>query len=186
MVGIEGEGIGGDCFFGGEWRPGMAALRAFMLIASLFVLLFAAPPVPPAGIEFTVLHRRVEPSRPAMSPDGRWKVTRREPLRLLLQGKAADGTPIERTFEMRARRPNSEIITWNFSDDCSQIAIGTGDEIGRSRGDSAGEVRVYDVESAKLIASVSDSQRAIGYVYRVSFEEKGKRVVIECEDISGK
>lgn len=149
------------------------------LLVCLVVSLLSAPET----VRLTI-HHRAAAARPENPPAAKW-MARKEGLKLFVS--AADAPEkVVATFEMKPRRKGTAVTCWDFSRDGTCVAIGAGDIDGKRNGDSAGEVKVLEIDSGKLLAQIDDSKGDIGYVNSVRFSPDGSVVEVHCEEISGK
>lgn len=139
--------------------------------------------VGPSGVVFKLKQKNLAPG-PRTSPDGK--------LTVMIEGlsarliDAASGKPVALPLVHRALRADSRITAWAFSLDGKRLAVGTGDARGKARGDSAGEVRVWDVATGKLLDSIHPAHGDIGYVHVIAFSADGKSILVDCLELSGK
>jgi hypothetical protein len=151
-----------------------------LLLLGLAASLLTAPS---DGVRLTI-HHRAAAARPESPPAAKW-LARKEGLKLFLS--AADAPEkVVATFEMKPRRKATAVTCWDFSRDGSCVAIGAGDLDGKQAGDSAGEVKVFEIATGQLLAHIDDSQADVGYVNSVRFSADGSQVDVNCEEISGK
>jgi hypothetical protein len=130
------------------------------------------------------LHQKGITPGPRTSPDGKLTVMV-DGLKAQLT-EVATGKPVGAPLVHRALRKDSGITAWAFSPDGARVAIGTGDPRGKALGDSAGEVRIWEVATGKLLHSIHPAQGDIGYVRAIAFSADGKHVLVDCLELSGK
>ena len=118
---------------------------------------------------------------PTKSPDGKFGVAvKGHNAQLVL---ARSGKPVgpvlghHDTGRVAKRR-----LTWAFSPDGKLLATAFSADT-RGGGDSAGDVRVWEVPGGKLVAR---PRQPLGYVHALRFSADGKTLEIDCEEISGK
>ena len=121
---------------------------------------------------------------PRMTPDGRFAL-KVEGLRAqVIDG--VSGRTVGPALDHRPLRADSQITAYAFSGDGKLVAVGTGDPTGRLRSDTAGEVRVWEIATGKLLASINPAMGDIGYVNAVAFAADGKTILVDCHELSGK
>lgn len=135
------------------------------------------------GLTFRVRQKNLTPGL-QKSPDGKLTV-RHDGLKAHVV-EAATGKAVCAALEHRPLRSDSLITAFAFSPDGKRVAIGTGDPNGRKKGDSAGEVRVWDIATGKLLASICPARGDIGYVNAIAFSADGRTILIDCLELSGK
>jgi hypothetical protein len=137
----------------------------------------------PETVHLTI-HHRAAAARPENPPAAKW-IARKEGLKLFLSAPDAPEKVVA-IFEMKPRRKATAVTCWDFSRDGTCVAIGAGDLDGKRAGDSAGEVKVFEIATGKLLAQIDDSKGDVGYVNSVRFSADGSHVEVNCEEISGK
>jgi WD40 repeat protein len=164
----------------------MKSLRNATIVCTFIQLVASAVAEAGAGeknLPFKLHQKGITPG-PRTSPDGK--------LTLMIDGlsaqliEVATGKVVGGPLVHRSLRKDSGITTWAFSPDGRKVAIGTGDPRGKALGDSAGEVRVWEVATGKLLHSIHPAQGDIGYVRAIAFSPDGKHVLVDCLELSGK
>src|SRR5262249_28229698 len=136
----------------------------------------------PVGVRFDVKHGGALRSGPTTSPDG--KLTVKADGRQAQMIETATGKPVGPALGHADIGGTKKLkMTWAFSPDGKLLATAfSGDSVGGD--DSAGDVRVWEVATGKLVAA---SKRGdIGYVRSLAFKPDNKTLVIDCEKVSGK
>jgi WD40 repeat protein len=151
----------------------------------LAVLLTFAVVVPrqDAGLKFKLKVKNLTPGL-RTSPDGKLTVQFTGLKAHVVE--AATGKAVSVPLELRKLRGDSRITAFAFSPDGKLVAVGSGDPAGRSKGDTAGEIRVWEIATGKLVASIDPARGDIGYVHCIAFSEDGKTVLVDCLELSGK
>jgi hypothetical protein len=158
---------------------------AWVLAACLAGSAAAAPGPGERGGESPVrfevrLDKKLKPG-PTKSPDGKFTVRAKgHNAQLVL---AATGKPVGPVLEHHdTRRSAMRRVIWAFSPDGKLLATAFSADT-RGGGDSAGDVRVWEVPGGKLVAR---PRKYLGYVHALRFSADGKTLEIACDDISGK
>lgn len=150
----------------------------------LIALALTAFDPPAEAVKLTLHHGGGGGARPAKPPAPKW-IGKADGLKLAISAADAPDKVVA-TFAMSPRRKDTQVTHWDFSRDGTRVAVGAGDPSGRGR-DSAGEVKVFDIASGKLLAQINDTRGAnVGYVYSVQFTDDGTEVHVFCDEISGK
>jgi WD40 repeat protein len=135
------------------------------------------------GLTFRLKQKHLTPGL-RISPDGK--------LTLQLDGlkahvvETATGRAVCSALEHRKLRTDSRITAFAFSPDGKRVAVGTGDPSGIKGSDTAGEVRVWDIATGRLLASICPARGDIGYVNAIAFSADGKTILVDCLELSGK
>jgi hypothetical protein len=131
---------------------------------------------------FLIVHTKDGAPGPLTSADGR--------LTLRLVGalearvvEADTGRAVTRILRHSHRREQMRLHTWAFSPDGQMVATASSEGEGE---DTVGEVRVWHLGSGKLLAHATDATHPLGRVHCLAFSADSRRVVVHCEDISGK
>jgi hypothetical protein len=116
------------------------------------------------------------------SPDGRLT------LRLVgaLQAQLVEvetSRPVGRVLKHNPRREHMRLHTWAFSPDGRLLATASSEG---ETDDTVGEVRVWQLATGKLLTHATDATHALGRVHSVRFSADSRRVLVYCDDISGK
>jgi WD40 repeat protein len=161
----------------------MERLLSISITALVASALSAAEERPGAGgLTFKLRQERLTPGL-QKTPDGQLTV-RYVGLKAQIIDTAS-GKEVGPPLEHRALRKDSRITAFAFSPDGKLVAVGTGDPRGKAMGDSAGEVRVWEVATGKLVASINPARGDIGYVHAIAFSGDGKTILVDCLELSG-
>jgi WD40 repeat protein len=136
-----------------------------------------------SGLTFKLKQRALTPGL-QKSPDGKLTV-QYDGLKAYVV-ETDNGKAVSAPLELMSLRKDSRITAFAFSPDGKLVAVGTGDPRGKAMGDSAGEVRVWEVATGRLVASINPTKGDIGYVRALAFSGDGKTVLVNCLELSGK
>jgi WD40 repeat protein len=164
---------------------GRGWLRAGLLAAGLAACAAGAPGAEEGrrepAVGFKIVGDKPLKPGPTKSPDGKYGVAvKGHNAQLVL---AATGKAVGPVLEHHdSKRPAMRRVTWAFSPDGKLLATAFSADT-RSGGDSAGDVRVWEVPGGKLVAR---PRKPLGYVHVLRFSADGKTLEVACDDISGK